>query len=82
MLVCNECGKPYNNAGGHCTVCHESFASQASFDHHILGDLPGRPHMVMVDLEDTMWRKNHQGLWTDSAPMTDKAREQLRAFRG
>lgn len=35
---CHQCGRKYpgsDRSGGHCTMCHYSFASQSGFDAHL-----------------------------------------------
>ena len=66
-LQCNDCKRMYGSGdgeGGHCALCHVSFASQTAFDAHILGKLRGRPH-VEVDKAGPPWRKNKKGYWTN-----------------
>ena len=66
-LQCEDCKKMYGSGdgeGGHCVSCHQSFASNTSFDAHILRTVIGRPHL-QVAVAGPPWRQNKKGYWTN-----------------
>ena len=66
-LQCEDCKKMYGSGdgeGGHCVSCHQSFASNTSFDAHILRTVIGRPHL-QVAVAGEPWRQNRKGYWTN-----------------
>lgn len=58
--TCAECGKTWGGArSSHCTVCHESFSSDAAGDKHRRGEYPDGRYCTTEGLEFS----ERRGVW-------------------